>query len=95
MSASNWTRILLMRNDDSIRKIIFMVILNFVMVILVVYPFSGSSYGQLKTLSELAKHTPNQNAAIPVGTEPIKIGIYTFLGKVYVANNLDGIVSIR
>ena len=82
-----------MQSDDKTQNIFpFLVILSFVLGTLVTS--SGSTYGQLKTLQELAKHTPNQNAAITVGKSPTAIGIDPVHGKVYVANSGDNTVSV-
>jgi len=72
--------------------IFILLALNFVVGILVACTLSGSTYGQLQTLYELAKRTPNQNAAINVGIVPDAIGVTH--GKVYVANRLDNTVSV-
>ena len=84
-----------MRNDDDNTQniFIFFVILNFVIAILVICIISGPTYGQLQTLYELAKHTPNQKAAITVGLVPYAITTINH-GKVYVANREDGTVSV-
>jgi YVTN family beta-propeller protein len=77
----------------TLKIFIFFVILNFVIGVLVMCTISGSTYGQLQTLYELAKHTPNQKAAITVGLVPYAITSITH-GKVYVANREDGTVSV-
>jgi YVTN family beta-propeller protein len=76
-----------------LNKFIFFVILNFLIGILVICIISGPTYGQLQTLYELAKHTPNQKAAITVGLVPYAITTIIH-GKVYVANREDGTVSV-
>jgi len=72
----------------------FLVILNFVVGMLVVYASSGSTNGQLQTLNELAQHTPNQIAAIPVGANPDAIGVDGTLHKIFVVNSDENTVSV-
>lgn len=83
-----------MRSDDKTHINIFLVILNFVLVVLVTCTLSCPTYGQLKTLYELAKHAPNQNATIAVGASPSAIGVDEITHKVYVVNAGDGTVSV-
>jgi len=54
----------------------------------------GPIFGQLRTIDELAKYSPNQNAAIAVGKGLNGIGVGEIQHKVYVANSRDNTVSV-
>jgi sugar lactone lactonase YvrE len=54
----------------------------------------GPIFGQLRTIDELAKYSPNQNAAIAVGKGPNGIGVDSSGEKVYVANSGDNTISV-
>ncbi|HEY7573255.1 MAG TPA: hypothetical protein VH796_17990 [Nitrososphaeraceae archaeon] len=55
---------------------------------------SGPIFGQLRTMDELAKYSPNQNAAIAVCKGQNGIGVNSSGDKVYVANSGDNTISV-
>jgi hypothetical protein len=92
-----------MQNYGKIQRLIVLIILNIIVLILVVVSSSFTCAQILqtlhqKTLYEIAKYTPTQNAYIPVGKRAWGVGVdgnvLTGTSTIYVANYGDNTVSV-
>jgi YVTN family beta-propeller protein len=85
-----------MENHGKIQRLIVVITLNITGLALVVGVLNFTYAQELhqKTLYEITKYTPKENAYINVGRHPSAIGVNPDTDKIYVANNGDNTVSV-
>src|SRR5215467_9558008 len=87
-----------MQNHGESQNLIVVIILN-IIVLAFLIAVSNSTYAQntilhQKTLPEITKYTPEENAYISVGKFSDAIGVKNITNTIYVANAGDGTVSV-
>jgi YVTN family beta-propeller protein len=81
------------------RKLIFLIVLNFIVLALVIgssnftYALENSELHQ-KTLDVITKHTSSENPHIAVGKTPVAMAVDPVKNKIYVVNSGDDTVSV-
>jgi YVTN family beta-propeller protein len=89
-----------MVNDDKIRRLLFLLILNIIIVLTSLVVLLDDTYALLypevhkKTLYEITNQSSKQIAHIPVGNAPETMGINIHTNTIYVANYLDNTLSV-